>query len=206
MEKTTVRTAKYSRKTRETEISLEINFDPAGEISIDTEVPFFSHLLEAMAFHGHFGFNLQAQGDIEVDEHHLVEDTGVVLGEALNKLLEEYGPVQRYGQATIPMDEALSEVVIDVSGRPHLVFSGTFAQERIGSFQAILIQEFLDGLASRGRMAIHASLRYGRNSHHMAESLFKALGVAISRAYAPAAPEDAQREDSGAMSTKGTLD
>ena len=94
-----MRTAKYSRKTRETEISLEINFGPAEEISIDTGVPFFNHLLEAMAFHGHFGFNLQARGDVEVDEHqhehHLVEDTGVVLGEALNKLLEEHGPVQR---------------------------------------------------------------------------------------------------------------
>ncbi len=141
-----------------------------------------------------------------MDEHHLVEDTGVVLGEALNKLLEEHGPVQRYGQATIPMDEALSEVVIDVSGRPYLVFSGTFPQERIGSFQAILVQEFLDGLASRGRMAIHASLRYGRNSHHMAESLFKALGVAIREAYSPAKPQAGQREEYGGMSTKGTLD
>jgi imidazoleglycerol-phosphate dehydratase len=206
MKKMTVRTAKHSRKTRETEISLEIIFSPAGAISIDTGVPFFNHLLEAMAFHGHFGFNLRARGDIEVDEHHLVEDTGIVLGEALNKLLVEHEPVQRYGQATIPMDEALSEVVIDVSGRPYLVFSGTFPQERIGSFQAILVQEFLDGLASRGRMAIHASLRYGRNSHHMAESLFKALGVAISRAYASTGLQAVQQEDSGGMSTKGTLD
>jgi imidazoleglycerol-phosphate dehydratase len=151
-----------------------------------------------MAFHGHFGLKLKARGDIEVDEHHLVEDAGIVLGEALKRLLEEHGPVRRFAQATIPMDEALGEVVIDVSGRPYLVFTGTFPQERIGTFQAILLREFLAGLADRGRMTIHAHLRYGENSHHMAEALFKALGVALSRAYAPL--------PSGGMSTKGTLE
>jgi imidazoleglycerol-phosphate dehydratase len=133
-----------------------------------------------------------------VDEHHLVEDTGIVFGEALNRLLEAHGPVRRYAQAVIPMDEALSEVVIDVSGRPCLVFTGAFPQQRIGSFQAILLREFLAGLSRRGRMAIHAHLRYGENSHHMAEALFKALGIGLSRAYAPVS--------SGGMSTKGTLD
>jgi imidazoleglycerol-phosphate dehydratase len=190
-------TAEYSRKTRETEISLELDFG-GGEISVDTGIPFFDHLLQAMAFHGHFGLKLRARGDIEVDEHHLVEDTGIVLGEALNRFREEHGPVKRYAQATIPMDEALSEIVIDISGRPYLVFTGTFPQERIGSFQAILLREFLMGLSGRSRMAIHAHLRYGRNSHHMAEALFKALGVALSRAWATAPSEG--------MSTKGTLD
>jgi imidazoleglycerol-phosphate dehydratase len=198
MKETKARKTEYSRKTGETDISLELDLDGTEPISVDTGVPFFDHLLHAMAFHAHFGFKLRGRGDIEVDEHHLVEDTGIVVGAALNRLLEEHGPVRRYAQAAIPMDEALSEVVIDVSGRPYLVFSGTFPQERIGSFQAILLREFLKGLTSRGRLAIHAHLRYGNNSHHMAEALFKALGAALSRAYAPA--------PSGGMSTKGTLD
>jgi imidazoleglycerol-phosphate dehydratase len=192
------RTVEFSRKTGETDISLQIDFGGGEEVSVDTEVPFFDHLLKAMAFHGHFGFKLRGRGDLAVDEHHLIEDTGIVFGEALNRLLERQGAVCRYAQATIPMDEALSEVVIDVSGRPFLVFTGTFPQERIGSFQAILLREFMAGLVRRGHMAIHAHLRYGNNSHHMAEALFKALGVALARAYAPA--------PSGGMSTKGTLD
>ena len=198
MKKTNGRTALYSRKTKETEISVGVDFDRRGEISVSTGVPFFDHLLQAMAFHGRFGFIVRGRGDIEVDEHHLVEDTGIVFGEALARLLEAHGPVHRYAQAVIPMDEALSEVVIDVSGRPYLVFTGAFPQERIGSFQAVLLREFLSGLSSRGRMAVHAQLRYGENSHHMAEALFKALGIALSRAYAPAS--------SAEMSTKGTLD
>jgi len=198
MKRAADRIVKYSRKTGETEISIELVFAADGEISVDTGVPFFDHLLQAMAFHGHFGFKLRARGDIEVDEHHLVEDTGIVFGEALNRLLEKHGAVKRYAQATIPMDEALAEAVIDISGRPYLVFTGAFPQQRIGSFQAILLREFLAGLSSRGRMTIHAHLRYGRNSHHMAEALFKALGVALSQAYAPA--------PSAGMSTKGTLD
>ena len=198
MKKTSGRTVQYSRKTRETEISIEVDFDGRGEISVSTGVPFFDHLLQAMAFHGRFGLRVQGRGDIDVDEHHLVEDAGIVFGEALNRLLEAHGPVRRYAQAVIPMDEALSEVVVDVSGRSCLVFTGAFPQERIGSFQAVLLREFLAGLAGRGRMAIHAHLRYGENSHHMAEALFKALGVALSSAYTPAAGDE--------MSTKGTLD
>jgi len=193
-----MRTIEYSRTTRETEISLRLSFDGEGEISVDTGVPFFDHLLQAMSFHGRFGFRLQARGDIDVDEHHLVEDTGIVLGEALNRMLREHGAVRRFAQAVIPMDEALCEVVIDVSGRPYLVFSGSFPQERIGSFQAILLEEFLTGLANRARIAIHAHMRYGKNSHHMAESLFKALGLAIAAAYA--------LDSSAGMSTKGTLE
>lgn len=210
MKKTTDRIVKYSRKTGETDISLELALGGETEISVDTGIPFFDHMLQAMAFHGRIGLKLTARGDIEVDEHHLVEDTGIVFGEALNKLLQDYGPVQRFGQATIPMDEALSEVVIDVCGRSYLVFSGTFPQERIGSFQAILLEEFFAGLSSRARITVHAHLRYGKNSHHMAESLFKALGVAINRAYAAAGSNTGQqktdhRDRSGEMSTKGTL-
>jgi imidazoleglycerol-phosphate dehydratase len=196
MKRAAGRSARHSRKTRETEISIELEFAAPGEISVDTGVPFFDHLLQAMAFHGQFSLKVHGRGDIEVDEHHLVEDTGIVFGEVLSRLLEAHGPVRRYAQAVIPMDEALSEVVIDVSGRPCLVFAGNFPQERIGSFQSILLREFLAGLASRGRLAVHAHLRYGENSHHMAEALFKALGVALGRAYAPTA--------SAEMSTKGT--
>jgi len=200
------RKATCSRKTRETQIRLELVMDSREEISIDTGVPFFDHMLEAMAFHGCFCLRLEAKGDLEVDEHHLIEDTGIVLGEALNKIVAEHGPVQRYAQALVPMDEALSEVVIDVSGRPYLCFNGEFPQERIGSFQAILLREFLGGLAGRGRITIHADMRYGDNAHHMAESLFKALGVALGRAYSPPAGAAGSSDREQGMSTKGTID
>jgi imidazoleglycerol-phosphate dehydratase len=162
---------------------------------VDTGVPFFDHLLRALAFHGRLGLSIKGQGDLEVDEHHLVEDTGLALGEVFARLLEQ-GPVERFGHAVAPMDEALAEVAVDVCGRPTLVFSGEFPQARVGSFEAALLREFLTALASRARIALHASLRCGANSHHLAEALFKALGLALRRAYAPA---------SGDMSTKGTI-
>ena len=192
------RKAEHSRKTSETDVRVEVSLGAgpgAGPASVDTGVPFFDHLLRALAFHGRLGLNIRARGDLEVDEHHLVEDTGLALGEALARLVEQ-GPVERFGHAVAPMDEALAEVAIDVCGRPTLAFSGEFPQARVGSFEAALLREFLAGLAARARIALHASLRYGYNSHHLAEALFKALGLALRRAYAPA---------SGGMSTKGTI-
>jgi len=162
---------------------------------VDTGVPFFDHLLRSMAFHGRLGLNIRARGDLEVDEHHLVEDTGLALGEVFARLLEQ-GPVERFGYAVAPMDEALAEAAVDVCRRPNLVFTGQFTQARVGSFEAALLREFLTALAARARIALHASLRYGANSHHLAEALFKALGLALRRAYAPAP---------GGMSTKGTI-
>ncbi len=190
-----VRKAEFSRKTAETEVQVQLDLGQAGPLAIDTGVPFFDHLLKAMAFHGRFALSLRAHGDLEVDEHHLVEDTGLALGEALSRLTGEER-LRRFGHAVVPMDESLCEVSLDVCGRPTLVFSGEFPQHRIGSFEAVLVREFLSGLAGRARIALHAALRYGANSHHLAEALFKALGLALSQAYAPA---------EGPMSTKGTI-
>ena len=193
------RKAEYSRKTSETDVRIGLALAMPGAApapaSVDTGVPFFDHLLSSMAFHGRLSLSIQARGDLEVDEHHLVEDTGLVLGEVFARLLEQ-GPVERFGHAVAPMDEALAEVAVDVCGRPTLVFTGEFPQARVGSFEAALLREFLTALAARARIALHASLRYGNNSHHLAEALFKALGLALRRAYAPAA---------GGMSTKGTI-
>ncbi len=188
-----------SRQTAETKITLSLGLSKGGEISIETGVPFLEHMLRAMSFHGDFSFSLQARGDIEVDYHHLVEDVGIVLGEALSKHVENSGAVARFGHTVIPMDEALSEVTIDVSGRPFVLFTADFPQQRIGSFDASLIREFLHGLAGSGKMTLHAECRYGENSHHMAESLFKALGKALARAYGPSGHSASVR------STKGSL-
>ncbi len=191
-----VRKAEFSRKTAETEVQVQLDLGQAGPPAVDTGVPFFDHLLKAMAFHGRFGLSLRARGDLEVDEHHLVEDTGLAIGEALSRLVGGEELVRRFGHAVVPMDESLCEVSLDVCGRSTRVFSGEFPQARIGSFEVALVREFLSGLAGRARLALHAALRYGANSHHLAEALFKALGLALGQAYAPA---------EGPMSTKGTI-
>ena len=189
------RKAQFARKTAETDVHVELALDEAGRPDVDTGVPFFDHLLRSLAFHGRLGLSIRARGDLEVDEHHLVEDTGLAFGECLARLVEQ-GAVERFGHGVAPMDEALAEVAVDVCGRPTLVFQGVFPQARVGSFEAALLREFLGALASRARIALHAHLRYGLNSHHLAEALFKALGLALRRAYAPS---------SGGMSTKGTI-
>jgi imidazoleglycerol-phosphate dehydratase len=204
------RSASFARKTAETDIAVEVSLDLEGGdgIRIDTGIPFFSHLLQAMAFHGGMGIKIQARGDLEVDEHHLVEDTGLVLGEALRRLVEQHGPVARFGHAVIPMDDALAEVAIDVSGRPYLAFAAEFPQERVGSFQVALLREFFRALATRAGINLHAQVRSGCNSHHMAEALFKALGVALGRAYGPRAGSVGAKGaggGAGGMSTKGTI-
>jgi imidazoleglycerol-phosphate dehydratase len=189
------RRAQFDRKTAETDVHVEVSPDEAAAPEVDTGVPFFDHLLRALAFHGRLGLKVRGRGDLEADEHHLVEDVGLAFGECLARLVEQ-GPVERFGHGVAPMDEALAEVAVDVCGRPTLVFEGQFPQARVGSFEAALLREFLGGLASRARIALHAHLRYGLNSHHLAEALFKALGLALRRAYAPS---------SGGMSTKGTI-
>ncbi len=186
----------YTRKTKETDITVDIDIEKPGEVSVSTGLPFFDHILTSMAFHGGFHLTVAASGDIEVDPHHLVEDTGVVIGEALKKHLDTGAQVHRYGHAVIPMDDALSEVTIDVCSRPYLEFRAVFPQEKSGSFDMSLLREFLLGLANRARINIHAACRYGENSHHMAESLFKALGIALKQGFTPL---------EGVRSTKGIL-
>ena len=184
-----------SRKTKETDISVVLDLSGPGDIRVDTGLPFFDHLLTSMAFHGGFGLSVTARGDVEVDAHHLVEDTGLVLGNALADILQRCQPVARFGHAVIPMDEALAEVAVDACGRPALGYRPRFPQARAGSFDLWLLREFFLALSNQARISIHVDTRGAENSHHAAEAVFKALGKALAQAYGPGR----------AMSTKGGL-
>ena len=190
-----------TRTTRETDISLSLLAGACSReaVTVDTRLPFFDHMLTAMAFHGGFGLKLTARGDTGVDYHHLVEDTGLVLGEAFHRLLEKNTSLMRFGYAVIPMDEALAEAVIDVAERACLVYHAQFPQEYAGDFPVALLKEFFYAFSQKARITLHLVCRYGDNSHHMAEALFKALGKSLSAAYTPGTRS---REE---MSTKGTL-
>ena len=194
------RPVEVARQTRETNIrlALDLGSRERGSLRIDG-VPFFVHLLEAMSFHGGFYLDLDGKGDIDVDPHHLIEDIGLVLGEALAKTVETYGPVARFAHQVIPMDDAVSEVSIDVSGRPFIRFDARFPQTYAGHFPVHLVAEFLTALSNRAKITLHAHCRYGENSHHMAESLFKALGKAVAQAYRAVEP------GTGDRSTKGMI-
>lgn len=191
------RKIEITRKTKETDISLSLDLD-GGSIQISTGIPFFDHLLTAMTFHGNIGIDLSAKGDLQVDPHHLVEDTGLVLGSALRQTVDNYGAITRFAHTTIPMDEALSEITLDVCGRPYLVYKADYPQEYSGQFQMALLKEFFTALSNAAGMAVHAECRYGENSHHMAESLFKALGKALKRSFT-------LTNSKKVMSTKGKL-
>lgn len=190
------RRAEIERTTKETRISVILDMDEAGEPEINTSLPFFDHMLTAMAFHGGFSLRVRAGGDIDVDPHHVVEDTGIVIGSCLDRILRDGGPVVRFGHAVIPMDEALAEATIDVCGRPTLVYHADFPQQYAGSFGLWLFREFFSGLSMSARIALHLECRRGENAHHMIEALFKALGKGLGQAY--------EKRDSG-MSTKGVL-
>ena len=187
------------RKTAETKIFLK--FDPfkkeVKEIKIDTQVGFFNHMLELFAYHSGIGLFLKAEGDIEVDFHHLVEDVGIVLGEAILKALGDRKGITRYGEATIPMEEALTQAVIDLAKRPYLHFDVKFPTEKIGNFDTELIEEFFRALVFNARFTLHIRNFYGKNSHHIAESVFKAFAHAFKKAITLA--------DTEVFSTKGVL-
>lgn len=187
------------RTTKETQIRLSLDLDRRDAPKVATGVPFFDHMLTAFAFHGGFYLEVSARGDLEVDPHHLVEDTGLVLGDAFKKAQETRGGLVRYGHSVIPMDEALSEVVVDACGRPYWVYEAAFPQSHAGTFDLSLIREFLIAFTNRAQVNLHALCRYGANGHHMAEALFKALGKALAQAYAP------RDGGSAAMSTKGVI-
>ena len=193
-----MRKTSFKRTTKETDIHMELDPDMAGSVNVATTVPFLDHLLTAMAFHGRFSLAIKATGDTEVDPHHLVEDTGLVLGEILSRILEKNPNVSRFASALIPMDEALAEVVIDICGRPTLVYNSLLPQERVGDFDLSLIREFYIALSSRARISLHINMRYGENSHHLVEAAFKALGKAIKQAYS-------LEENSIGISTKGII-
>ncbi len=186
-----------TRNTKETTITMNLNFEH-GDLTLDNPVPFFSHVLYSMLFHGGWSGSLALSGDIEVDDHHLVEDTGIVLGEILALCASERQPIQRFGTALVPMDDALARVAIDFSGRPYLAYEASYPQARVGTFDVSLIREFFYALAMNAHINLHIALLSGINAHHMIEASAKACGLAIKSAL--------QSHGSGwVQSTKGLL-
>lgn len=180
-----MRTARVARKTKETDIKLAINLDGKGEYSIDTSIPFLDHMLSLMCKHGLFDIRLKARGDIDVDYHHTVEDIGIVFGKAVKQALGSMEGFSRYGQASVPMDEALASVSLDISGRPYLVYKVEFPKKsKIKNFEPDLIEDFLQAFASNSGITLHVESPYGRNTHHIIEAIFKALGRALRKAVA----------------------
>jgi Imidazoleglycerol-phosphate dehydratase len=191
-----MRTGKMSRKTKETDIQLELNLDGTGIADVNTGVGFFDHMLTSFARHAEFDLKVSANGDLYVDEHHLVEDTGIVLGKVLADALGDMAGIARFGEARIPMDEALSEVALDVGGRSYLILKAEFASPQVGQFNTQLVKHFFETLTSNAKITIHASV-YGDNDHHKIEALFKAFAYAMKRAV--------KIEGKEIKSTKGTL-
>ncbi len=194
-----LRTARVDRKTNETDISLEFTIDGESKSQLDTGVPFLSHMLDLFAKHGHFNLAVRARGDIEIDYHHTVEDIGICLGQALREALGDKKGIKRYGNAFVPMDEALAQVVIDLSNRPHLEYRAIYPSSQVGQFPTELVHEFLWKLALEARMNLHVILHYGHNTHHMIEAIFKALGRALDEA------TSIDPRVKGVPSTKGML-
>ena len=176
------RTSTKSRKTNETDIRIKLNLDGAGEHQIATGIPFFDHMLAQIARHGQFDLEIDAKGDLEIDGHHTVEDVGWVLGQALRDALGDRRGITRFGHAYVPLDEALTRVVVDLSGRPYLVYKADFKAARVGDLQTELIEEFLKALVQEGRFNLHVENLYGRNQHHIAETIFKATAQALQTA------------------------
>ncbi len=173
------RSAAVERKTRETVVRVEIDLDGSGEYEISTGIPFFDHMLESFAKHGLFDLRITAKGDLDVDTHHTVEDVGIALGEALREALGSAAGIRRFGLAVLPMSEAKVEVSVDVSNRAYLVYGVELANDRIGSFDASLIQDFLYAFAQNARLDLHVELRYGKNPHHVVEAIFKGTARAL---------------------------
>ncbi len=178
---TPLRAYAISRKTKETQIEAVLSLD-GGEINLHTGIGFFDHMLHALAFYAGFGLTLNVQGDLEVDGHHTVEDTGIVLGQALAHALGDKAGIARFATAYVPMDEALARTVLDISGRPFLVFEGAMPQPMIGEYDSCLTEEFMRAFATHGGLTLHQCVLYGKNAHHMTEALFKSLGLCLKTA------------------------
>jgi imidazoleglycerol-phosphate dehydratase len=170
------------RNTNETQISLSLNIDGEGKSELETGVPFLSHMLDLFTKHGQFNLSVDAKGDIEVDDHHTTEDIGICIGQALREALGDKKGIKRYGNSFVPMDEALAQVVVDLSNRPHLEMRAEFPNSKVGTFDTELVHEFLWKLALEARMNLHVIVHYGHNTHHMIEAVFKALGRALDEA------------------------
>ncbi|OIP92799.1 MAG: imidazoleglycerol-phosphate dehydratase [Syntrophaceae bacterium CG2_30_58_14] len=195
-----MRKAVIERKTAETEISVEIDLDGKGEGRIDTSIPFLDHMLSLFSRHGLVDLDIRGRGDTAVDDHHLVEDIGICLGQAVRKALGERKGISRYGSAEVPMDESLCNVAMDLSGRPYLVWRAELGEQKIGEFDPTLIREFFKSFSDHSGITLHINLRYGTNRHHMAEAIFKAFARALRKAAA------ADQRIDGVLSTKGSLE
>lgn len=173
------RTAKIHRETNETEIKLEINLDGAGKYEIDTGVGFLDHMLSHLSKYSKIDLKVKAKGDLEVDAHHTIEDIAICLGTCLNEALGDKRGITRYGNASVPMEDALAEVSLDLSGRPFCVYNATYGTDKIGDFDVECIEEMLRSLCNNGKFNLHVNVPYGTNSHHIAEAIFKALGQCL---------------------------
>lgn len=176
------RKAGLSRTTNETDIALSLGVDGSGVAELETDVPFLNHMLDLFAKHGQFDLSVQARGDIDIDDHHTVEDIGICLGQALREALGDKKGIKRYASVFIPMDEALAQVVIDISNRPHFEYRAEYPSQQVGSFSTELVHEFLWKFALEARITLHVIVHYGSNTHHMIEAVFKALGRALDEA------------------------
>ncbi|BBI31102.1 imidazoleglycerol-phosphate dehydratase HisB [Cohnella abietis] len=194
-----VRSAEVSRKTNETDIQLSLGVDGSGEVSLETDVPFLNHMLDLFAKHGQFDLKVEARGDVDIDDHHTVEDIGICLGQVLREAIGDKKGIKRYASVFVPMDEALAQVIIDVSNRPHFELRAEFPSATVGSFSAELVHEFLWKFALEARVTLHVIVHYGRNTHHMIEAIFKAFGRALDEA------TSIDPRVKGVPSTKGVL-
>jgi len=193
------RWAKIERTTAETSVCAEWGLDGTGAGKIDTTIPFVDHMLNLLAKHGFFDLTVEARGDTEIDHHHTVEDIGLVLGSALKEALGEKSQIRRFGWAIVPLDETLAEVVVDLSGRPFLVYNVEFPHRQIKDFDLGLFEDFFQALVSQGALNLHINLKYGRNPHHIIEAVFKAFAKALDQA------TTIDDRVSGVLSTKGSL-
>ena len=195
-----MRAASVSRRTAETDVSVSLALDGTGKAAIATGVGFLDHMLELFARHGLFDLEVKVEGDLHVDQHHTTEDTGIAVGQAFLKALGDKKGIARYADLHLPMDETLSRVALDISGRPFLVFKAEFPAEKIGAFDTELVREWFQAFAMNGGVTLHVETLYGDNSHHIAESCFKGLARALRKAVALD-----PREEGRVPSTKGTL-
>jgi len=194
-----MRKAKIERKTLETGVELELVIDGSGEHDISTGIPFFDHMLTHIARHGFFDLKVSATGDTEVDFHHSVEDIGICLGQAFKIALDGYKGIVRYGNALVPMDEALVSVAMDIGGRPHLVFNAKIERAKVGDFDTELVEEFLKAFSNHLGCNLHVNAMYGSNTHHIIEAIFKALAKALDAATM------IDKRVTGVLSTKGKI-
>lgn len=192
-----MRTSNIQRNTKETKINIELNLD-GGDVEVSTGIGFFDHMLTAFGVHGGFGLRVEVKGDLEVDTHHTAEDTGIVLGKAFKEALGDMSGIERYGSFSIPMDESLAQVSLDISNRPFLVFNAKFEQELCGDYETCVTEEFWRAFAMNSGITLHINVLYGANAHHQIEAIFKAVAHALKIAIT-------KNSNGAVLSTKGVL-